>query len=307
MFEPTAGCSSGASAKAAASGSRMTGSGRYSTAIRSSASSARWRSCASTIATGSPTYRTRSTARHQCCIGVLTATANGFVQRRASSPVTTQATPGIASAADASIETNSAWPWGERRIAVCNTLRGSGRSSAKRPRPRNRSASSTRVGRCSGRESLLEAAGPVIGRPLSGHSQRLGKPPAAERGLAASRLQGGGDSNAQYSPFRFGRRVRAAAGRLGRKLGGAAAEQRSERGADSAADGARRPGDERRLDRAAERQARPLGWRYSSAGRRRSRDDTNSAAGRIEEHAGDPAAWLVRQQARDQSEIAPPG
>src|SRR5690348_5016993 len=38
MFEPTAGCSSVACAEAAASGSTMTGSGRYSTAICSSAS-----------------------------------------------------------------------------------------------------------------------------------------------------------------------------------------------------------------------------------------------------------------------------
>src|SRR3989337_1194626 len=61
-LDPTASCSKQASDFRASSGSRTTGRGSYSTWINSAASSATYRFSATTTATGSPTYRTLSTA-----------------------------------------------------------------------------------------------------------------------------------------------------------------------------------------------------------------------------------------------------
>ena len=57
-------------------------------------------------------------------LGVLDAARTGFAERAMSSPVSTAATPGSASAADASIRLMRAWAWGERRKAAYSIRAG---------------------------------------------------------------------------------------------------------------------------------------------------------------------------------------
>src|SRR6266513_3355144 len=121
--------------------------------IASIASCACSRVCASTTATASPTKRTVSTA--SACRG---GDASGLPSGRLKSaefgsgltpaltkscPVTTPVTPGIVSAAALLIAAIRACGCGERRKHA-NTWPGAETSSAKRPLPTRRSASSTR-------------------------------------------------------------------------------------------------------------------------------------------------------------------
>ena len=52
------------------------------------------------------------------------AARTGFAERATSSPVSTAATPGSASAAEASIRAMRAWACGERRKAACRSRAG---------------------------------------------------------------------------------------------------------------------------------------------------------------------------------------
>ena len=65
--------------------------------------------------------------------------------RLTSAPTSTPCTPFIVRALAKSMAVMRAWAWGERTIAACKVPGGMAASSANRPRPRSRAASSTRA------------------------------------------------------------------------------------------------------------------------------------------------------------------
>jgi hypothetical protein len=101
------------------------------TITASAASSACWRVWASTTATASPANRILSVARGWCT-GTLMSSVIGQTKGSApscrSSPVCTPSTPGIAAAADVSIESIVACTYGGRTSAI-HTMPGIVKSS----------------------------------------------------------------------------------------------------------------------------------------------------------------------------------
>jgi hypothetical protein len=87
-----------------------------------------YRLSAATIATGSPTWRTRSSATQRCSTGGLAKHGIAPVTLATSSPVMTAATPGRAWARLTSIDLMRAWACGLRRAAAWSIL-GSATSS----------------------------------------------------------------------------------------------------------------------------------------------------------------------------------
>ena len=116
--------SCGAPGWVAASASTTAGSGSQSTTIDSSASAACSGVSAMTAATPSPVHLTLSVARTRGMLMLFTmpleppaGQAIGSGLYGTSAPVSTATTPGIALAADVSIERMLAWAYGLRRMA----------------------------------------------------------------------------------------------------------------------------------------------------------------------------------------------
>src|SRR5215510_6688168 len=109
-----------------------------------------WRLSAATTATASPTKRARSAARSEKFRPRSAAWGGTIGSGRAASPrsaaVTTHATPGNASAREASMAPMRAWACGLLRMTACS-MPGSAMSPTKRPRPWTRRGSSLRRSR----------------------------------------------------------------------------------------------------------------------------------------------------------------
>src|SRR5580692_2082759 len=144
---------SGASGAIAARGSQTLGSGSYSTATASAASSAAKRLSATTAATMSPTWRTLSAAkagRGALFIGRpsengigCTTVSSPWPARFQSSAVRTSSTPGMPAATLVEIPRIRAWPWGLRTNAH-HAVPGGATSSTNCALPRRKRTSSRR-------------------------------------------------------------------------------------------------------------------------------------------------------------------
>ena len=108
----------------AAAGSVTTSSGSRSTWTSAAASPAASLDSAMTIASGSPTKRTRSSARRGRANGAGTISNPTRAGRSRSAPVRTATTPGSAAAALVSIALTWAWASGERTKTACRVPTG---------------------------------------------------------------------------------------------------------------------------------------------------------------------------------------
>ena len=143
----------GALSSRAARPSTTTSRSSYSTITRSAASCAPVRVCATTIATGSPTYNTRSPASTGCGTCMVVSPFRPVTRFRSESGaipsscrsrwVNTAMTPGAAAASLVSIEATRACACGERTIHAC-AWNARTMSSMNRPAPASRAGSSRR-------------------------------------------------------------------------------------------------------------------------------------------------------------------
>src|SRR5581483_932286 len=168
----------------ASSGSTTAGSGSYETATASTASRATYRSRATTTATGSPTWRTTSTATARCA-GEGNGVMIGIGSRNCaiSAPVNTASTPSMAAAALVSIETIRPCAMSLRLKPRCS-MPASLMSSTYVARPWMSRGSSRRLTRApislGSLEDTLATGSPPAGRPLYGLDDVLVAGAAAE-------------------------------------------------------------------------------------------------------------------------------